>query len=52
MSVSVENCGYVSRIDHLWRTNAYVKFLSIEALLGLIRKLDLHGIDWVIVGGE
>ena len=52
MGVSVENCDYVSRIDHLRRTNAYVKFLSIEPLLGPIRKLDLHGIDWVIVGGE
>lgn len=52
MGVSVENSDYVSRIDHLRRTNAYVKFLSIEPLLGPIRKLDLHGIDWVIVGGE
>lgn len=52
MGVSVENSDYVSRIDQLRRTNAYVKFLSIEPLLGPIRKLDLHGIDWVIVGGE
>jgi protein gp37 len=52
MGVSVESSDYVSRIDHLRRTNAYVKFLSIEPLLGPIRKLDLHGIDWVIVGGE
>jgi protein gp37 len=52
MGVSVENSGYVWRIDHLRRTNAHVKFLSIEPLLGPIRKLNLQGIDWVIVGGE
>lgn len=52
MGVSVENSDYVWRIDRLRRTNAHVKFLSIEPLLGPIRKLDLHGIDWVIVGGE
>ena len=52
MGVSVENSDYAWRIDHLRRTNAHVKFLSIEPLLGPIRKLQLHGINWVIVGGE
>jgi protein gp37 len=52
MGVSVESSDYVRRIDHLRRTNAHVKFLSIEPLLGPIRNLNLHGIDWVIVGGE
>lgn len=52
MGVSVENSDYVWRIDRLRRTNAHVKFLSIEPLLGPIRKLNLDGIDWVIVGGE
>jgi protein gp37 len=52
MGVSVESSDYVWRIAHLRRTNAHVKFLSIEPLLGPIRKLNLHGIDWVIVGGE
>ena len=28
------------------------KFLSLEPLLGRLRKLNLHGIDWVIVGCE
>ncbi len=31
---------------------AQVKFLSLEPLLGLMPKLDLRRIDWVIVGGE
>ncbi len=52
MGVSIENSDYLWRIDHLRRTNAHVKFLSIEPLLGPIRKLKLDGIDWVIVGGE
>lgn len=52
MGVSVESTKYVQRIDLLRQTNAHVKFLSIEPLLGPLGKLDLSGIDWVIVGGE
>ena len=43
---------YVSRIDHLRRTPAKTKFLSLEPLLGPLRNLDLTKIDWAIVGGE
>lgn len=50
--VSVENADYAYRIDHLRRTGATTKFLSIEPLLGPIPDLNLKGIDWVIVGGE
>jgi protein gp37 len=50
--VSVENADYAFRIDHLRRTGAHVKFLSVEPLLGPIPDLDLTGIHWVIVGGE
>jgi len=52
MGVSVESEKYVYRIDHLRRTNAHVKFLSLEPLLGPLGKINLRGIDWVIVGGE
>ena len=52
MGVTVENSDYTQRIDHLRQTGAYLKFLSIEPLLGPIPNLDLEGIDWVIVGGE
>jgi len=52
MGVSVENSDYVHRIDHLRQTDAHVKFLSVEPLLGPLPNLKLHGIDWVIVGGE
>ena len=52
MGVSVENENYLGRIDRLRRTSAHVKFLSLEPLLGPLEKMDLRGIDWVIVGGE
>ena len=52
MGVSVENENYTYRIDHLRYTNAKVKFLSIEPLIGPIEKPDLTNINWVIVGGE
>jgi protein gp37 len=52
MGVSVESEKYLSRIDHLRRTQAHVKFLSIEPLLGPLGRIDLRGVDWVIVGGE
>ncbi len=52
MGVSVETARYESRIDRLRRTEARVKFLSLEPLLGPLPGLDLGGIDWVIVGGE
>lgn len=52
MGVSVESDRYRSRIDDLRRTGATLKFLSLEPLLGPLHDLDLHGIHWVIVGGE
>lgn len=52
MGVSVENADYSYRIDHLRQTNAHIKFLSLEPLLGPLSNLDLDNIDWVIVGGE
>lgn len=50
--VSVEDGTKVSRIKHLRDAPAGVRFLSIEPLIGSMGKLDLTGIDWVIVGGE
>ncbi len=52
MGVSVENQRYVRRIDLLRQTEAHVKFLSLEPLLGPLPNLNLEGIDWAIVGGE
>jgi protein gp37 len=52
MGVSVESMHERYRIDHLRSTNAAVKFLSCEPLLGDLRELNLSEIDWVIAGGE
>jgi protein gp37 len=52
MGVTVEHSDYVERIDLLRRTPAAVKFLSLEPLLSGLPRLNLQGIDWVIVGGE
>jgi protein gp37 len=52
MGVSVENKQYISRIDDLRKTGAHIKFLSLEPLLGPLRRLNLRSIDWAIVGGE
>jgi protein gp37 len=52
LGVSVENADYKWRIEHLRRTKAAVKFLSLEPLLGPLENLNLEGIDWAIAGGE
>lgn len=52
LGVSVETPTYYSRIRHLQRTPAAVRFLSCEPLLTALPDLPLEGIDWVIVGAE
>lgn len=52
MGVSVENEKYIHRIDDLRNTGAKIKFLSVEPLIGPLPKINLWGINWVIVGGE
>ena len=52
MGVSVENKNYTFRIDHLRKTHALTKFLSLEPLLGPLPRMNLQGIDWIIAGGE
>ena len=52
MGVSVETSKYRFRIDHLRRTDAAIRFVSAEPLLGPLEKLDLEGIHWLIAGGE
>jgi protein gp37 len=50
--VSVEDGSKLSRVRHLQQAPAGIRFLSIEPLVGSVGKLNLSGIDWVIVGGE
>ena len=52
MGVSVEDERVTHRIDFLRETNAKVKFLSCEPLIGPLPNLNLAGIHWAIVGGE
>lgn len=52
MGVTVEHEQTMGRIDLLRQTDARVKFLSCEPLLGPLPNMNLEGIDWVIVGGE
>src|ERR1043165_6206543 len=51
--VSVENRKHgLPRIAKLCNAKPAVAFLSVEPLLEDLGKVDLHGINWVIVGGE
>ena len=52
MGVSVEDARVTERIDYLRETDAKVKFLSCEPLIGALLNMNLTNIDWAIVGGE
>ncbi len=52
MGVTVENSSVVFRIELLKKTNARIKYLSCEPLLGSLKDMDLAGIDWLRVGEE
>ena len=52
LGVSIENSAAMTRLRHLKQTNASMRFVSFEPLLGPIGNVGLEGIHWVIVGGE
>lgn len=52
LGVTVESYHVKHRIDYLRDLKATVKWLSCEPLINDLGKLNLNGIDWVIVGGE
>jgi len=52
LGVSVEDGRRRARIEHLKQTQAAIRFLSVEPLIGPVGEVDLNGIHWVIVGGE
>jgi len=58
LGVSVEDQATADeRIPHLLRVPATIRFLSVEPMLGpvdlmLLGGQRIHGVDWVIVGGE
>lgn len=52
MGVSVEDRDTLPRADYLRQTDAHIKWLSVEPLIGDLGYFDTSGIDWVVVGGE
>jgi protein gp37 len=53
IGTSIESMDVARRADALRGiTQASVRFISAEPLLGPLDKLNLTGIDWVIGGGE
>jgi protein gp37 len=53
IGTSIENIAVAHRADAIRGiTQAAVRFVSAEPLLGDLSDLDLQGIDWVIGGGE
>ena len=52
LGTSVEDSQVVERIDTLRETDAEVRFISFEPLIGSVGKVDLNNIQWAIVGGE
>ena len=52
LGVSIEDSAAMTRLRHLKQTNASMRFVSFEPLLGPIGEVDLERIHWVIVGGE
>ena len=52
LGVSIESERWLTRLEKLKKTDAQIKFLSLEPLLEQLPNLSLVGIDWVIVGGE
>lgn len=52
LGTSVESLDYISRLDHLRKVNAAVRFVSFEPLLSSVAEADLTDIAWAIVGGE
>ena len=46
LGTSIENASSMGRLRHLKQTNASVRFLSLEPLLGPLGELDLDRIHW------
>ena len=52
LGTSVESADYIGRISALRAIEGYLRFISFEPLIDSVGRVDLKGIDWVIVGGE
>ncbi len=52
MGVTVETSKQIFRINDLCNVPAFVRFVSMEPLLGPIHEFPYEYVDWIIVGGE
>jgi protein gp37 len=52
VGVSINLRGDLWRLDDLRRYWEGHKFVSIEPLLGNLGRIDLKGIEWIIIGGQ
>ncbi len=52
LGTTVEDNAVVRRLDELRATPSVIRFVSFEPLIGSVRRADLTGIQWAIVGGE
>jgi protein gp37 len=52
LGVSIENQNYVQRKETLLAVPAQTRFISAEPLIGPLEFGNLHGIHWIITGGE
>jgi len=50
--VTIENNRFAHRADYLRLVPSAVRFISAEPVLGPVPDHQLHGLDWVITGGE
>jgi protein gp37 len=50
LGVTVEESRYADRIERLKQSDVVNRFICAEPLLSDLGKLDLTGIDWVVVG--
>jgi protein gp37 len=52
MGVTVETSKQLFRLYDLEKVPAFIRFVSMEPLLGPIHRFPYEIVDWVIVGGE
>jgi protein gp37 len=52
LGVSIESDAFAWRAEMLRETPAAIRWISFEPLLASCAKVDLTGIDWVVIGGE
>lgn len=52
LGTTIEADRYGYRANYLRETNAAVRWISAEPLIGGLPSLNLDGIDWLVAGGE